>query len=443
MTTKPMPAGGRALAMGGVWLLSLWLILIVSACEATNGTLPPALPQPTTLSTTVAPQTPVATLPEAQSTLPDRQLLLWAPPFFADLVQSDATTAMTDIYAQFERAHPGVHVEIQLKNESGEASMLNYLRSAERLAPTILPDLILLESQQLWQVADLELTQPITITQLPNVDDLFPFTLVATTYEGELIGIPYATDLLHLVYHKEGIETPPSSWRELVALGLPYSFIIGKNEGLASALFAQYLSAGGFAQESMSNNPEALRLLFTFAAEAKAAGVITEETLTLSSLEQIWERFTSESQGLANTSTRLMLSQLDGLTGRNIGYAHLPTSSGGVQTVAQVWAFAIITTDPEQARLALDLIDLLREPAVHSAWGRQVNYIPAGLDAFEQWRTPSDYYDFLRDELAAAVPLPNGWRYMDFNKRLQQGYEKVVRGEMTPEEATIYVEAAP
>jgi len=350
---------------------------------------------------------------------------------------------MADVYAQFERAHPGVHVEIQLKNESGEASMLNYLRSAQRLAPTILPDLILLDSQQLWQVADLELAQPITIAQVTNLNDLLPFTLAAATYEGELIGIPYATDLLHLVYHKEGIENPPSNWAELLTLGLPYSFIIGKTEGIADALFAQFVSAGGFAQESISNNPEALRLLFTFAAQAKAAGVLSAETLTLTSLEQIWAQFTSESQGLANTSARLMLSQLDGLAGKNIGYAHLPTSSGGVQTVAHVWAFAIITTDPEQVRLALDFINLLREPAIHSAWGRQVNYIPVGLDAFEQWRTSGEYYDFLHDELEAAVPLPNGWRYADFNRRLQQGYEKVVRGEMTPEEATIYVQAAP
>ena len=41
------------------------------------------------------------------------------------------------------------------------------------------------------------------------------------------------------------------------------------------------------------------------------------------------------------------------------------------------------------------------------------------------------------------MALPNGRRYADFSKRLQQGFEKVVRGEMTADEAVIYVQAAP
>ncbi len=351
---------------------------------------------------------------------------------------------MTDVYAQFERVHPGVHVELQFKNESGDASMLNYLRHAQRLAPTILPDLILLDTQQLWQVADLELVQPIAVKQFITPTDFFPFTIAAASYNETLLGIPYATDLIHLVYDKEHVETPPVGWNELLTLGQPYRFVMSKNEGVNEAVLTQYLGAGGvLTTEATASNTEALTTLFTFAAAANRAGIVSEEVLSLTNLEQVWERFTADATGFAYTSARLMLSQPDSLVSNNIGYGHIPTSTGGGQTVGHVWAFAIVTTDPEQVQLAIDLINLLLEPTVHSSWAQEVKYIPASVTAFESWRTASDYYDFLRNELDLAVALPNGRRYTDFSKRLQQGYEKVLHGEMTPAEAVIYVQAVP
>lgn len=434
----------RPLAIWPLGVICLFVITMVGACEQTNGTLPTPTPPPLTAVETAANSTADMAARSSPTSLPDRQLLLWLPPFFADLAEGDMPTAVTAAYAQFERTHPGVHVELQFKNESGEASMLNYLRNAQRLSPTILPDLILIDSQQLWQVADLELVQAVTLDQLANRPDFFPFTVDAVTYNAQLFGIPYATDLIHLVYHKDTVAVIPGTWRELLALGQPYHFVAGKNEGLNEALLVQYLGAGGvFALEDALTNPEVLRALFTFTIEAKAAGVVTEEVLTLASLEQVWEHFIANQASLANTSARLMLSQLDSLAGRNIGYGHIPTSSGGIQTIGHVWAFALVTTDPQQARLALDLINLLLEPTVHSAWGQEVKYMPTTPIAFDGWRTTGDYYDFLRSELEVAVVLPNGRRYADFSKRLQQGYEKVVREEMTPDEAVVYVLATP
>lgn len=425
-----------------LWLLNLLMLLVIGACESPNGTLPPA--PPSTNSGAAGNSTPAVIPTESPTLSPDRQLLLWAPPFFTDLTEVSRATAITNVYAQFERTHPGVHVELQVKNESGDASMLNYLRGAQRLAPTILPDLILIDSQQLWQVTELELIQAINIDQLTNLTDFFPFTLAAVTSDEQLFGVPYATDLIHLVYHKEQIENSPTSWADLLTLAAPYQFSTGKNEGLNDALLTQYLGAGGrFGPEDTAINVDAVRALLTFAAEAKAAGVISEQEFALTTLDQVWESFTTNPSSLANTSARHILSQLDSLTGRDIGYGPIPTSSGSVRAIAHVWAFAIVTADPVQIQLAIDLINLLLEPTLHSTWAQETKYIPASRLAFERWRTPGDYYDFLHNELDVAVALPNGRRYADFSKRLQQGYEKIVRGEMTADEALIYVQAAP
>ena len=400
-----------------LWLLNFFMLLSIGACTSPNGTLPPPPAPPSTTISAVGNSTPAIIPTESPTLSPDRQLLLWAPPFFADLTEASRATAITNVYAQFERTHPGVHVELQFKNESGDASMLNYLRGAQRLAPTILPDLILLDSQQLWQVTDLELVQTIDLAQLTNPADFFPFTLAAVTSDEQLFGIPYATDLIHLVYHKEQIENSPASWADLLTLAAPYHFSTGKNEGLNEALLTQYLGAGGiFTPEDAAINEDALRALLTFAAAAKTAGVLSEEEFTLTTSEQVWENFITNPSRLANTAAHPILAQLDSLANRNIGYSHLPT---------------------------IDLINLLLEPTLHSTWAQETKYIPASLLAFDSWRTAGDYYDFLRSELDGAVALPNGRRYADFSKRLQQGYEKVVRGEMTADEAVIYVQAAP
>jgi arabinogalactan oligomer/maltooligosaccharide transport system substrate-binding protein len=107
-----------------------------------------------------------------------------------------------------------VSVDVQIKAENGEASLLNYLRVAQRVAPLILPDIIVINTQQLWQIVDLGLIEAIELGEIGQAGDFYQFALDAVTYNGQTYGIPYTADLLHLAYHQNQLTTAPTTWEE-------------------------------------------------------------------------------------------------------------------------------------------------------------------------------------------------------------------------------------
>ena len=176
MTKKPFatrnqPQAGHLL----YWLLFFLGSLAVTIASCRGDGAPPVLPP-------VATATPSATpnQPRLDQTVPavtneqNRQLVLWVPEFFQPPDQSPATLLQT-VYDQFRQNHPEVHLDIQIKAESGEASLYAYLRNAQSMAPTILPDVVLLDTAQLWQAAELGLIQPIQWDALHNTNDFFQF----------------------------------------------------------------------------------------------------------------------------------------------------------------------------------------------------------------------------------------------------------------------------
>ena len=117
--------------------------------------------------------------------------------------------------------------------------------------------------------------------------------------------------------------------------------------------------------------------------------------------------------------------------------------SGSPQTVARVWAFAILTNDPEQRALALDFIQLLLDPNVQGTWGQFAHCLPSQRQAFETWLNGNEYYEFLYNEIDSAVALPNGPRFVEFSQRIQEAQHALLNGDVTPQEALQKMRSVP
>lgn len=419
-------------------LLALWLSL--GGCQqADSPPLLPILETPTAAATGVPPTNGTEEFGVIAN--PDRQLVIWAPEFFQPH-DTPPMPLLADIYELFRRDHPDVHLDIQTKAETGESSILTYLRYAQRMAPTILPDVVLLNTEQLWQAAELGLIQPVDWNALTHTADFFQFARDAVSYQEQLIGIPYAADVLHLIYHTNQLEHAPTTWAEMMTTGVPYFFPAGRREYPNESLLLQYVGAGGQLFENGTvSNPEALRALFTFVAQAKTTGVLSEELLNFKSVAETWSTFATNPTGFADTSAHLVLAQREPLN--NVGFAQIPTMNGASITIAHTWAFALVTTDVEQQQLALDLIDHLLEPAVHSAWSRTAMQLPTQITAYAAWLDASPYYEFLQRQLDVAIAIPNGRPFADFARRLQQAQESVLLNQLSVEDAVIFVQTAP
>ncbi len=438
----PIAAGGTVWYKARLLFLLPMILIFVSSCND-------ALPSPTVIPTPLPAITAegVSQSITADATqLPagaERQLVVWIPAFFQSALDPATNGLLATVYKQFERSHPGVHIEVQIHADSGEAGMLNYLRSAQQVAPAILPDIILIDAQQLWQVAELEILLPLEQQQLGADLQFYPFTINAVTSNEQLLGIPYTADLIHLAYDPALVPTPPRLWEEFLASEQSFVFPAGKSDTLGAFSYLQYLGAGGTPPPVDALDEKVLFAYFSFLAEARALGRIPESVLDITTADAAWDTMSTADRGMVSTSTHVVLQHWEMVNGGTIQYAPMMTKEGVELSVGHIWAFGVVASDADQQELSLTLIRAFFDPAVQSQLSRVAMQIPTQPAAFALWRNPSPYYDFLQKELAVTQTIPSGRHYTDLIRRLQNAQELVLREEITPEEAVLYVQTTP
>jgi maltose-binding protein MalE len=169
-----------------IWTLCILFGLILGcrsaqpAASVTPSPIP-ASPQPAPAATIT---TPEALLFE------QRPLTIWVPYSFSSFIERGPDSFIAATVHQFERRHPQLRVEFVIKADEGDASLFNFLRSAYRVAPAILPDMILFDTRQLWPIIELGLLQPIRTDQMTNNDGFFPFAMQAVMVDEQQYAIP-------------------------------------------------------------------------------------------------------------------------------------------------------------------------------------------------------------------------------------------------------------
>ncbi len=79
------------------------------------------------------------------------------------------------------------------------------------------PDILILAHDRIGGFFASGLLAPIDLGD--KVDDFQPVAIDAFTYEGQLVGMPYAVENLAFFYNTDMIETPPTTWDELIEMG--------------------------------------------------------------------------------------------------------------------------------------------------------------------------------------------------------------------------------
>jgi hypothetical protein len=250
--------------------LLMLVYLLLAGCQETTPT--PAAPTPTAALAAVASVTPTLTPALSDVSAVHRPLTVWLPASLVPTPESPAAEVLEEAVAQFTANYPELPVDILPKADEGPASLLNYLRSGQQVAPSILPDLVLLETQQLWQAAELGLVQPLTLTQLA-FQDFYPFASESVIINNRTYGAPYFADLIHLVYNPEAVPTPPTTWADLVALNQPFAFPgAGRGGSADDWLILQYLESRTPAESNAGIDRVALRALLTRSWSPAGAG---------------------------------------------------------------------------------------------------------------------------------------------------------------------------
>ncbi len=393
-----------------------------------------------------SPNLTVSAAPPSPASTADSPIVLtwWVPDFLVTGGNGSGAAVLAQHVRDFEAAQGGkVRVNLVSKARHGKGGLVDLLRTAQPVAPGVLPDLVVFDTAEL--AAANGALQPLEDVIDPAVvNGLYPFALQAGRLDGHILAVPFWADVEHLAYDRGRVTAPPATWAEVVAgspitytfpLGSPQPLTSGAADGVQGTFVSQYLSAGG------ALNPETYQLaldegpllrVLEFYNEARMAGVLSPTISEIAGLDDSWHAFTTDGAPLANVSARRYLMDLDNLKGA--GYAPMPGYAAPAVPVASSWAMGIVSADPAHKRAAADLVTWLLAPERLGPWSQAADWLPTSPAAWQSWGN-NPYYDFLQRQLAVAVHVPGGLGDAQIAAQLQKAITAVLRGHASPKDA--------
>ncbi len=423
------------------WLVTtLFLLACLPACQlAGEGTEPaggaalPAVltPAPTpTLAlieiTTVPQPTPSAVT-----------LTIWGPAALDPEGDADGAEVLFAQIAAFEQAYPEVRVVYEAKPSSGPASLMNYLRSSSAVAPSLVPDLILLPPQSLSEIAQTGLLAPLDpVIPAELRDALFPFATRDTRIDGNWLALPYAVQVEQGVVRRNERHRVPPTLDRLLRPEAPiwlFAAQAGEDGQMTNALLLQLLaiSAGIPRPGNLPEQEQLIALLATLQA-AQQEGTIPRQVLLLNDESLLFDRLEMEQVDLIESSSKSYLRE-QGQS--NVTFAPLPTLTGELPTVVDGFLLALTTDEPRQQAAATLLIGWLFEPGRLAEWSRASFWLPARRDALALASDDEAYVTFLNGVMERGFLHPGGANWVSFAQTMQEQFRAVMTEQVSPFDA--------
>lgn len=402
-------------------------------------TEPPLPVQPTTI--------PTATVLSAPAVLP---LTVWTTEIFSPTQILTSGQILAQQVLEFERGQsaaanqPDVQLQFVLKKAYGKGGILDFLLTTGAVVPTLLPDLVTIDVDELPAAVQVGLVQPLDeLLPADLVADLVPSARAAATFDGRLYGLQFQADLDHLVHSTE-VLVPPRSWPEVLRNPGHYSFPAGgQSELVNDAFLIQYLAVRPWPSEENPDVPfldrDSLTAVLQFYQDGASRGIFPPEVMEYHTTDDSWRGFLAGQAAMTQVSAHRYLAERGGVPGSNV--AAIPAIDGPARALTRGWALAMVTADPVRQSLAAQFMTQFMAPETNSIWNRAANYLPTRRAALALWdpagsiRGGEGYAPFVRQQLQAAQPRPVIPNYTRMAAALQQAVEDVLTGAATPEEA--------
>ena len=419
----------------GHWSLIVLLLLTVTGC----GSLSPR-PTVTSISPLPLPTSPPFTPTSTPTPQPQPLIIaltLWVPEQFSPYGREPGAGVLAQQLDDFGAAYPDIQVEVVVKKAHGRGGLLDFLRTARDAAPSVMPDLVVLDAADLETAAGSDLILPLDDFLSPSITaGRFPFAAALGEVEEQTMGFVVAADMQHLAYRPALFETPPISWTQVISAPVPFLFPArGHDRQVNDATLIQYLAAGGKLTDRDGNpwlDEEVLVSVLGFYSDCIGTAVISPTAvLNIADADQAWGRFQTGEDGMAVVrANRYWLGASE-----TIAAAPIPTSNGQPFSIARGWVVTMATGDPARQALATLLLDWLIAPDHSAQWTQAAGYLPGTSGALRLWDISSVDRAMLRRVMEAAVPEPRSEVMATVGPAMQEALETVLRRRATPEEA--------
>lgn len=366
--------------------------------------------------TTVQAATAVALLPATPENLnianpithTQTSLTVWIPSeIWASSEPGQAT--LNSQLNSYRASHPELNLQVELKAANGQGSIVNYLITGRNIAPSILPDLIAIPTDQLASAASQGLIYPINNDIDPAyLEDLYPAGLQLVTTNDQMLGYPFIlSQVSHLVYNSTAVtSTVPITWSQFINQPQQLAFPANGTFG-ATLLLQMYLDNGGQLTNEAGQvelQIEPLVAALQQLGQGRETRFILPQSSNLQTLEDTWQLFQAGTVGFVQATGSQYLRQRDNVG--PIGVTAVPGQTGTLPSLLNGWAWAISTQDTAKRPLAADLLSFLIEPQNLGEWSYQNRQLPARQGAFFYWPANDPYVPFISNELLRAAPHP-------------------------------------
>ncbi len=369
------------------------------------------------------------------------QLTLWTIEEISFMAKDKkVANFLTRTIQTFKSANPDIEVQVLVKKPSGKGSVLDFLRTAKDVAPTVLPDIVVMDATDLNQASVDKLILPLDgKLDRAIVQDLLPAARRVGTVDGKLVGIPLGINLEHAVINTRSFTGTVITWTDILSKNTHYLFPAKGVNGLVNdATLAQYLSAGGslVSDEGRPKLDErVLNNVLLFYESGLKNGIINPNLLQAATTEELWPNYLAGKAGIAQISVSQYLTDREKLTNSSpIGLPVLQLDSPQV-SVMHARVLALVTNNQARQDAALKLIQTILSTDNNAAWNKINNSIPVRDTAYQQLAANDSYWQFLTGLLNTAQPEPRFVGYDRVGRILQQAVEQVINGESTAEKA--------
>lgn len=403
----------------------------------------PPLSAPTPISTV---SNPIATTPTPAVVITPQNssltLTLWTVEDVSALAQNEEAAAfLTEVVSTFESENPDFKVNVLVKKTSGKGGVLDFLRTSRDVAPSVLPDVVVMDATDLNPAYVDGLVESLDgRLDRAIVQDLLPAARRVGTVDGKLVGVPLGLKMEHAVYNMAMFSEAPITWTQVLSSNTHYLFPAKGINGLVNdTTLAQYFSAGGeFVGEDgrPKIDDRVLTSVLKFYETALSKGIIDATLLDASTTEDLWPTYLAGKAGVAQLSVSQYLIDRDKLRNSSVTGLPVPTAANTQVSVMHARVMALVTDDPVRQDAALKLIAAMLSTQNNAAWNEINKSIPVRDTSFQQLAGSDPYWQFLTSLLNTARPEPRLSGYDRIGRILQQALEQVIRGEASAEEAT-------
>ncbi|HUN23329.1 MAG TPA: extracellular solute-binding protein [Anaerolineales bacterium] len=402
-----------------------WLLL---GCQPTLSVAPV-----TPTASPIAPSNLQTNSPENAGT-PKVSLVIWVS---QDMAEGAGYQLFQERLEKFVASRPNFEIKLRVKARSGGAGMVTALNAVQKAAPANAPDVVLLNSGQVWQAMSNQLLQPLKMDWSGELPAELPVNIVAPVYlENEIYGLPFAANPWVLASNADLDEQVIPTWRSILASKARVGFAAAD----VSSNFAVqgYLAGGGnFNLDAETNKLDVQRVavlrFFNWLATLKRDDMLLPDLFILQSREDIWSLLNNSRSAIFTDYRTYQRNVQQSASAPQI----LPVPMSEEQTplyVSEVWYFAITTTDSQRQAEAQALLDLLLQPEFLAQWASADGFFPLSPQVVQN-QIPT-VLAFQRQVLPAMTIRPAPELFDPLHNALQKGVTALLQDGQTAQQST-------